>query len=87
MPRTIDNAAGHIVTEVPADYHGPLPQVAPGEQVVWVKKVIQTDYYEDGEPVSKNNNLKKRSSISRFMDRLRGRNSNHNNVDKGKQRK
>lgn len=87
MPRTIDNATGHIVTEVPADYHGPLPQVAPGEQVVWVKKVIQTDYYEDGEPVSKNNNLKKRSSISRFMDRLRGRNSNHNNVDKGKQRK
>ncbi|KAF9381840.1 hypothetical protein CPC16_009653 [Podila verticillata] len=86
MPQTIDNTAGHIVTEVPADYHGPLPQVAPGEQVMWVKKVIQTDYYEDGEPSTENNNLKKRSSISKFVDRLRGRNSNYNNVEKGKQR-
>ncbi|KAF9371096.1 hypothetical protein CPB97_002233, partial [Podila verticillata] len=86
MPQTVDNTAGHIVTEVPADYHGPLPQVAPGEQVMWVKKIIQTDYYEDGEPDSENNNLKRRGSISRFMDRLRGRNSNYSKVEKGKQR-
>ncbi|KAF9309422.1 hypothetical protein BG003_009782 [Podila horticola] len=89
MPRTIDNTAGHIVTEVPADYHGPLPQVAPGEQVVWVKKVIQTDYYEGGEQGAENPQ-KKRSSMSNFLDRLRGRksasSSNHNTVDKGKQR-
>ncbi|KAG0029586.1 hypothetical protein BGZ81_003600 [Podila clonocystis] len=89
LPRTIDSTAGHIVTEVPADYHGPLPQVAPGEQVMWVKKVIQTDYYEDGEQ-GVENPPQKRSSMSSFLDRLRGRkstgSSNHNIVDKGKQR-
>ncbi|KAG0036235.1 hypothetical protein BGZ82_004508 [Podila clonocystis] len=89
LPRTIDSTAGHIVTEVPADYHGPLPQVAPGEQVMWVKKVIQTDYYEDGEQGAENP-PQKRSSMRSFLDRLRGRkstgSSNHNTVDKGKQR-
>ncbi|KAG0089935.1 hypothetical protein BGZ92_003952 [Podila epicladia] len=88
MPRTTDNIAGHIVTDVPADYHGPLPQVAPGEQVVWVKKVTQTDYYGGSEKGSENP-PQKRSSMGSFLDRLRRKstgNSNNNTVDKGKQR-
>ncbi|KAG0354753.1 hypothetical protein BG005_006235 [Podila minutissima] len=89
VPQTIDNTAGHIVTEVPADYHGPLPQVAPGEEVVWVKKVTQTDYYGGSEKGSEKP-PQKRSGMSSFLDRLRGRkstgNSNQNTVDKGKQR-
>ncbi|CAO3568054.1 unnamed protein product [Mortierella alpina] len=33
----------------PADYHGPMPQVKPGEEVLWVKKITTTDYYDGDE--------------------------------------
>ncbi|KAF9984125.1 hypothetical protein BGZ75_004293 [Mortierella antarctica] len=35
----------------PADYHGQMPQVKPGEEVVWVKKITTTDYYDGDENV------------------------------------
>ncbi|KAF9278937.1 hypothetical protein BGZ68_008229 [Mortierella alpina] len=31
----------------PTDYHGQMPQAKPGEEVVWVKKITTTDYYDD----------------------------------------
>ncbi|KAF9122738.1 hypothetical protein BG015_005476 [Linnemannia schmuckeri] len=37
------NAAG-----IPASYHGSVPKAGPGEEVVWVKTVTTTDYYDDG---------------------------------------
>jgi len=33
----------------PADYHGQMPQVKPGEEVMWVKKITTTDYYDGDE--------------------------------------
>ncbi|KAF9547782.1 hypothetical protein EC957_007728 [Mortierella hygrophila] len=33
---------------IPASYHGSVPQAGPGEEVVWVKTVTTTDYYDDG---------------------------------------
>ncbi|KAF9952930.1 hypothetical protein BGZ70_000427 [Mortierella alpina] len=33
----------------PADYHGQVPQVKPGEEVLWVKKITTTDYYDGDE--------------------------------------
>ncbi|KAG0346926.1 hypothetical protein BG004_000510 [Podila humilis] len=81
----LDN--GHIVTDVPTDYTGPLPQVGPGEEIVWVKKTIQTDYYDNNEK-SIQTKEKHRSGFSNFFDKLRGRSSNRNNatIDKGKSR-
>ncbi|KAF9560385.1 hypothetical protein EC968_006228 [Mortierella alpina] len=35
----------------PADYQGQVPQVKPGEEVVWVKKITTTDYYDGDENV------------------------------------
>ncbi|KAG0219804.1 hypothetical protein BGX33_000646 [Mortierella sp. NVP41] len=79
---------------IPADYHGPIPQVAPGEQVIWVKKtVVKTDYYEGDHgnaagptppaPVQESAAQSRRSSTGSILDRLRGRRAS---VDKGKQR-
>ncbi|KAF9951050.1 hypothetical protein BGZ72_007331 [Mortierella alpina] len=38
----------------PADYHGQMPQVKPGEEVVWVKKITTTNYYDGEENVDEN---------------------------------
>ncbi|KAK5823489.1 hypothetical protein F5H01DRAFT_334584 [Linnemannia elongata] len=43
-------AADTIAAAIPASYHGSVPQVGPGEEVVWVKTVTTTDYYDDGTP-------------------------------------
>ncbi|KAF9979382.1 hypothetical protein BGZ75_009763 [Mortierella antarctica] len=71
----------------PAEYNGPVPETAPGEEVVWVKRVVQTDYYEDDEdrpraPVEDNKSRRPHRSL---LDRLRGRHPAPP-VDKGKQR-
>ncbi|KAG0361084.1 hypothetical protein BGX24_005432 [Mortierella sp. AD032] len=42
------NTADRIAAAIPASYHGTIPQVGPGEEVVWVKTVTTTDYYDDG---------------------------------------
>ncbi|KAF9429791.1 hypothetical protein BGZ94_009485 [Podila epigama] len=90
------NAGGHLITDAPLDYHGPLPQVAPGEEIMWVKRVIRTDYYDDGglagapipEPDINIHQEPRRSSVGSFIDRLRGRDHDQRrpSVDKGKQR-
>ncbi|KAF9123052.1 hypothetical protein BGW39_009312 [Mortierella sp. 14UC] len=82
---------------VPANYNGPIPQVAPGEQVIWVKKTtVQTEYYDGAhdnagdsmppEPVQNTGNQNRRGSIGSFLDRIRGRRASAVSMDKGKQR-
>ncbi|KAG0280301.1 hypothetical protein BGZ96_001611, partial [Linnemannia gamsii] len=39
-----------ITTTAPKDYQGPLPQLQAGEEIVWVKTVTTTDYYDDKSP-------------------------------------
>ncbi|KAG0047525.1 hypothetical protein BGZ83_007427 [Gryganskiella cystojenkinii] len=43
--------ADNIAAAIPEAYHGPLPQVHPGEEIVWVKTTTTTEVYEDGTPV------------------------------------
>ncbi|KAF9920117.1 hypothetical protein FBU30_010106 [Linnemannia zychae] len=40
-------------TEKPAAYRGSIPQCGPGEEVVWVKTITTTDYYDDGTPAGR----------------------------------
>ncbi|KAF9134037.1 hypothetical protein BGW39_008256 [Mortierella sp. 14UC] len=42
------SSADRTAAAMPASYHGSVPQVGPGEEVVWVKNVTTTDYYDDG---------------------------------------
>lgn len=46
-------AAHTIAAGIPASYHGSVPQAGPGEEVVWVKTVTTTDYYDDGTPTGR----------------------------------
>ncbi|KAG0280746.1 hypothetical protein BGZ95_008893 [Linnemannia exigua] len=82
---------------IPADYKGPIPQVAPGEHVIWVKKtVVQTEYYDGAHdnaggvmppaPVQESGNQNRRGSTGSFLDRIRGRRASAVSIDKGKQR-
>ncbi|KAF9564207.1 hypothetical protein EC968_004601 [Mortierella alpina] len=71
----------------PAEYNGPVPETAPGEEVMWVKRVVQTDYYDGdedrtGAPVGEHKNRRPHRSL---LDRLRGRHPAPP-MDKGKQR-
>jgi hypothetical protein len=82
---------------IPSEYKGPLPEVAPGDQVDWVKRSVQTDYYdnkndenedsvasEDIHHREPNQSRHRNNSGHRsLLDRLRGR---HPPADKGKQR-
>ncbi|KAG0045211.1 hypothetical protein BGZ83_009556 [Gryganskiella cystojenkinii] len=78
-------AGGGSLSAVPAGYDGPIPQVAPGEEIVWVKHIIKTDYYENEGEVS--GVTSRRGSVGSFLDRIRGGGDHHNGgVDKGKQR-
>ncbi|KAF8924460.1 hypothetical protein BGZ47_004001, partial [Haplosporangium gracile] len=43
-------AAGTNPAGIPASYHGSIPKTGPDEEVVWVKTVTTTDYYDDGTP-------------------------------------
>ncbi|KAG9071451.1 hypothetical protein KI688_005663 [Linnemannia hyalina] len=43
-------SADTTAAAIPASYHGSIPQAGPGEEVVWVKTVTTTDYYDDGTP-------------------------------------
>ncbi|KAF9928181.1 hypothetical protein FBU30_002577 [Linnemannia zychae] len=38
--------ANKIAQEIPQSYTGPLPELHPGEEIVWVKTVTTTDYYD-----------------------------------------
>ena len=76
---------GRLVLDVPAGYDGPLPQVAPGEDVVWVKRITQTDYYDDAAKGEKPQGGTRKSSIGNFFGRIRG-GGHHQDVDKGKKR-
>ncbi|CAO3569635.1 unnamed protein product [Mortierella alpina] len=71
----------------PAEYKGPVPETAPGEEVIWVKRVVQTDYYDGDEAQAGASiaNHKNRRPHRSMMDRLRGRHPAPP-VDKGKQR-
>ncbi|KAG0370021.1 hypothetical protein BGX24_002205 [Mortierella sp. AD032] len=82
---------------IPANYNGPIPQVAPGEHVIWVKKtVVQTEYYDGAHdnagglvppvPVQDSGNQNRRGSSGSFLDRIRGRRASAVSIDKGKQR-
>ncbi|KAF9351516.1 hypothetical protein BGX34_000517 [Mortierella sp. NVP85] len=84
-------------TMIPSEYEGPLPEVAPGDQVAWVKRTTQTDYYDnendENEDIVASEDIHHREpNQSRhrnnhghrsLLDRLRGR---HPPADKGKQR-
>ncbi|KAG0233302.1 hypothetical protein BGX31_004862 [Mortierella sp. GBA43] len=82
--------------EVPEGYEGPIPQVAPGDEIVWVKRTTRTDYYDDdqNEEVPASTDLcqgepnqggrQKKSGARSLLDRLRRR--RHPSADKGKQR-
>lgn len=81
-------AAGRSISTIPMGYDGPVPQVAPGEDIVWVRRIIQTDYYGDcnDEIAGKHSNGRtRRSSVGSFLDRIRGE-GQHQGVDKGKQK-
>ncbi|KAI7828839.1 hypothetical protein BC939DRAFT_443077 [Gamsiella multidivaricata] len=79
---------------VPAGYEGPIPQVGQDEEVIWVKRIIQTEYYDDSgndneeggtataEVQHHESNQDSRQHMS-LLDRLRGR---HHPSVKGKQR-
>ncbi|KAI1319919.1 hypothetical protein EDD11_002594 [Mortierella claussenii] len=102
-PRSsLDKGKGTVATSstppsnaVPSEYDIPVPQVAPDEHVVWVKRITKTDYYDDeaGDeaPVpsqTQHHESHRRGSKSSgtFFDRLRGRHASPTPVDKGKQR-
>ncbi|KAF9100600.1 hypothetical protein BGX29_006416 [Mortierella sp. GBA35] len=40
--------ADKITAAIPESYHGPIPELKPGEEIVWVKTITTTDYYDDG---------------------------------------
>ncbi|KAK3844992.1 MAG: hypothetical protein J3R72DRAFT_436677 [Linnemannia gamsii] len=42
--------ADKIAAAIPESYHGPVPNLQPGEEIVWVKTVTTTDYYDDNSP-------------------------------------
>lgn len=81
---------------IPANYDGPIPQVNPGEQVIWVKKTVQTDYYDGANdnsgslvppaPTQDSGTQKRRSSSGSLLDRILGRRTSVVSMDKGKQR-
>ncbi|CAO3563898.1 unnamed protein product [Mortierella alpina] len=39
-------AADKIAAAIPSSFHGTVPKAGPGEEVVWVKTVTTTDYYD-----------------------------------------
>ncbi|KAF9286372.1 hypothetical protein BGZ74_001295, partial [Mortierella antarctica] len=41
------DSADKIAAAIPATYKGPIPTVNPGEEVIWVKTVTTTDFYDD----------------------------------------
>lgn len=81
---------------IPADYNGPIPQVNPGEQVIWVKTVGQTEYHDGAHdntgslmppaPTQESGTQNRRGSVGSLLDRIRGRRTSAVSMDKGKQR-
>ncbi|KAG0246509.1 hypothetical protein BG011_002409 [Mortierella polycephala] len=39
--------ADRIAPAIPPTYKGPLPQVKPGEEIVWMKTITTTEYFDD----------------------------------------
>ncbi|KAG0196372.1 hypothetical protein BGX28_010227 [Mortierella sp. GBA30] len=71
---------------IPAEYSGPVPQLAPGEEVIWVRRVLQTDYYDDDREGDSRKGFNEHRSLPRsFLDHLLGRHPAPP-IDKGKQR-
>ncbi|KAF8927823.1 hypothetical protein BGZ58_010092 [Dissophora ornata] len=96
--RTFPTTSSSVVPSItiPAGYDGPIPEVAPGEKLAWVKRIVKTDIYEDegnyegggnGDgfaPVEVQQNEPRKKGHFSFFDRLRNR--HHSSVDKGKRR-
>ncbi|KAF9554788.1 hypothetical protein BGW38_009290, partial [Lunasporangiospora selenospora] len=74
-------------TEIPTDYSGPIPKVQPGEEIVWIKTITTTQYFDDNKGGSSHSNQPDHFQGGKqhrsFLDRLMGRRSTNN---KGKQR-
>ncbi|KAF9154924.1 hypothetical protein BG015_011608 [Linnemannia schmuckeri] len=96
-PPSFSSSAPVDPVVVPADYDGPIPQVNPGEQVIWVKKtVVQTEYYDGAPdntgtpmppaPTQDSGTQNRRGSAGSLLDRIRGRRTSAVSTDKGKQR-
>ncbi|KAG0264140.1 hypothetical protein BG011_007408 [Mortierella polycephala] len=88
--RSSSTMSSYLPPVIPDGYNGPIPQVAPGQEIIWVKKTTRTDYYDANEegsdppehgPYQGSN---RNSSSSLFLNRLRSRNST--SADKGKRR-
>ncbi|KAF9122737.1 hypothetical protein BGX30_001810 [Mortierella sp. GBA39] len=83
IPSTTEvSAADKTASAVPESYSGPVPQVHPGEEVVWVKTVTTTDFYDDKSPLAPpgtvvNNTKNNGSNHNNGSDHNNG--SNHNN--------
>ncbi|KAF9546016.1 hypothetical protein EC957_010291 [Mortierella hygrophila] len=96
-PASLSTSAPVDPIVIPADYKGPIPQVNPGEKIIWVKKtVVQTEYYDGAhdntgstmppEPTQDSGIQNRRGSSGSLLDRIRGRRSSVVSMDKGKQR-
>ncbi|KAK3808692.1 MAG: hypothetical protein J3Q66DRAFT_355411 [Benniella sp.] len=86
---------------IPSEYDGPLPEVAPGDQVTWIKRTIQTDYYDNENDENDENEDSVASEDIHHREPNQSRHRNHHSghrslldrlrgrhppVDKGKQR-
>ncbi|KAF9141481.1 hypothetical protein BGX30_004699 [Mortierella sp. GBA39] len=96
-PASFSSSAPVDPIVIPADYKGPIPQVNPGEKIIWVKKtVVQTEYYDGAHdntgsltppaPTQDSGTQNRRGSSGSLLDRIRGRRSSVVSMDKGKQR-
>ncbi|KAG9066006.1 hypothetical protein KI688_001221 [Linnemannia hyalina] len=96
-PANLSTSAPVDPIVIPADYKGPIPQVNPGEKIIWVKKtVVQTEYYDGPHdntgstmppaPTQDSGIQNRRGSTGSLLDRIRGRRSSVVSTDKGKQR-
>jgi hypothetical protein len=94
-PSSLSSSAPVDPLVIPANYKGPIPQVNPGEKVIWVKKTIQTEYYDDAHDntgslvppaPTQDSGAQNRRGRGSLLDRILGRRSSAVSIDKGKQR-
>ncbi|KAF9919843.1 hypothetical protein FBU30_010467 [Linnemannia zychae] len=96
-PINMSSSAPTAPLVIPAGYTGPIPQIAPGEEVIWVKKTIRTQYYDDDgiqaanglvppAPAQETGRSGRRGSVASLIDRIRGRRTSAVSAEKGKER-
>lgn len=96
-PASFSTSASADTEVIPAEYNGPIPEVKPGEQIIWVKKtIVQTEHYDGAHdntsglmppaPTQDSGTQKRRGSLGSLWDRIRGRRTSAVSMDKGKQR-